>query len=169
MKMRVGHPLSKRCRKRRRRCQRGKGPRGTSNTCGWVLDGSEGCVRRGEGCCQFRCGTSVRYYDVDFSVAALSDELLDMEIPMEKSLKQSASIFICCTIASICIYVVSYLDHLGMARLAAFVALFLSIYTFILSYRSGAAAQKVTVQAKVSLWATILAGALYLVLSGWRP
>ena len=88
---------------------------------------------------------------------------------MEKSLKQSASIFICCTIASICIYVVSYLDHLRMARLAAFVALFLSIYTFILSYRSGAAAQRVTVQAKVSLWATILAGALYLVLSGWRP
>jgi len=88
---------------------------------------------------------------------------------MEKSLKQSAAIFICCTIASICLYFVSYLDHLRIARLAAFVALFVSIYTFILSYRSGGAAQRVTVQAKVSLWATIFAGTLYLVLSGWRP
>jgi hypothetical protein len=92
-----------------------------------------------------------------------------MEMPMEKSLKQSASIFICCAIASIGLYLVSYLDHLRIVRLAAFVALFLSSYTFILSYRSGAAAQRVTVQAKVSLWATIFAGALYLVLSGWRP
>jgi hypothetical protein len=88
---------------------------------------------------------------------------------MEKNLKQSVSIFILSTIASICLYFVSYLDHLRVARLAAFVALFLSIYTFILSYRSGAAAQRVNVQAKVSLWATIFAGALYLVLSGWRP
>jgi hypothetical protein len=67
---------------------------------------------------------------------------------MEKSLKQSASIFICCTIASICIYFVSYLDHLRMARLAAFVALFLSIYTFIVSYRSGAAGQRANGRAR---------------------
>ncbi len=88
---------------------------------------------------------------------------------MEKNRKQSLLMFVTSAVASICLYVVSYMDHLTAARLAAFTALFLSIFTFVLSYRSGDTAQKLKAQTKVSIWATIIAGGLYLFSSGWRP
>jgi hypothetical protein len=88
---------------------------------------------------------------------------------MEKRGQQSLIIFCACAIASVGLYLVSYMDHLTAARLAAFIALFLSILTFVVSYRAGSTAQKVNLQAKVSIWANIIAGGLYLLLSGWRP
>ena len=87
---------------------------------------------------------------------------------MEKGRKQSLLVFLPCALASICLYLASYLNHLTAPRLAAFAALFLSMLTFVLSYRAGSTAQKVNLQAQVSIWASVIAGGLYLLLSGWR-
>jgi hypothetical protein len=83
--------------------------------------------------------------------------------------KRSLLMFIALAVANISLYVASYLNHIALARLAAFVALFLSMFTFVQSYRSGATAQIIKLQAQVSIWATTIAGGLYLFLKVWRP
>jgi len=85
---------------------------------------------------------------------------------MQKSRKQSLLMFAASAVASISLYLASYINHLAVARLAAFAALFLSMLTFVLSYRSGATAQTIKLQAEVSILANAIAGGLYLFLSG---
>jgi len=88
---------------------------------------------------------------------------------MEKGQKRSVLNFTIWIFASTDLYFLSYFGHLTAARIAASVAVFLSMLTFVLSYRSGGTEKKLKMQITVSASATILAGFLYLAQSGWRP
>jgi hypothetical protein len=83
--------------------------------------------------------------------------------------KRPIAIFVPWMFASACLYAVAYLDHLRSVQALAFLALFLSLVFFALSYRSLGLEQKFPVKygARISAWATILAGLVYLVLSRW--
>jgi hypothetical protein len=71
--------------------------------------------------------------------------------------------------ASICIFVLAYIDHIRSVQLIAFAALSISIFFFAMSHRSFHAGHQPSIRygARISAWATILAGILYLVLSQW--
>lgn len=86
-----------------------------------------------------------------------------------ESTKRLAIIFLPWALASVCIYVAAYMDHLRFVQLAAFVALLLSALFFVLSHRPTDSQRQLPTKygVRISAWATILAGVLYLVLSGW--
>ncbi len=85
-----------------------------------------------------------------------------------ESIRRLIVIFLPWMISSICIYVAASMDHLKPVQLAAFIALFLAVFFFVLSYRSIGAQQKIPKYGvRISAWATIVAGILYLTLSNW--
>lgn len=88
---------------------------------------------------------------------------------MESIRKRSLINFILWLFASAALYALAYIAHLAVARLAAFVALSLSVITFVLAFRAGTSKTKLRLQANISGGATILAAILYLIQSGWRP
>jgi hypothetical protein len=90
---------------------------------------------------------------------------------MEAVKKRSIAAFAPWMASNICLYLLGYMNHLQPVRWAAFFALFLSVLFFALRYRSTDAEQTVATKngARISAWATFLAGFLYLYLSGWRP
>lgn len=88
---------------------------------------------------------------------------------MEGLRKRSLVTFGIWVFASVDLYVLSVFNHLSGARVAAFVAVFLSAATFALAYRSNSTSRRVKAQAVISASATLLAGIVYLVQTGWRP
>lgn len=83
--------------------------------------------------------------------------------------KRLIAIFIPWIFSSLCLYVFAFMDHLRSVQALAFLALFLSLLFFVLSYRSVGPVQKFPVKygARISAWITILGALLYLVLSRW--
>lgn len=85
--------------------------------------------------------------------------------------KRLLAIFVPWMVANVCLYVAAFMNHLRSVRMLAFLALFLSVLFFALSYRSMAAGKKFPIKygVNISASATIIAAFLYLILSGWRP
>jgi hypothetical protein len=83
--------------------------------------------------------------------------------------KRQITIFAPWIVANICIYVAASISHLRSVQVLAFLALFLSVVFFAFGYRSVTLEQKVPVKhgARISAWATVVALAVYLVLSRW--
>lgn len=86
---------------------------------------------------------------------------------MENLRKRSVINLAVWVFASLGLYVLSYVGHLSAARLGAFIALVVSVLMFVFAYRSGGS--RVRLQVNISASATIIAGILYLVQSGWKP
>jgi hypothetical protein len=85
--------------------------------------------------------------------------------------KRVIATFVPWMVSNVLLYEIAYMDHLRSVRILAFLALFLSVLFFALSYRAVAAGKKFPIKFGVNISAsvTILAGFLYLFLSGWRP
>ena len=88
---------------------------------------------------------------------------------MDAAKKRSVATFLPWMVSNVGLYVLGYMDHLKLVRLAAFLALFLSVFFFALRYRAAGTEQTVPTKygARISAWATFLAAFLYLFLSGW--
>jgi hypothetical protein len=88
---------------------------------------------------------------------------------MIESPKRMIAVFVPWMFASVCLYAVAVLYHLRSVQVLAFLALWISVVFFVLSYRSVAQGHKfpVKIGARISAWATFVAAAAYLALSRW--
>lgn len=86
---------------------------------------------------------------------------------MENLRKRSVINLVIWVFASVDLYALSFIGHLPIARLAAFIALLVSVLTFLFAYRS--TGSRLKLQINISASATIVAGILYLIQSGWKP
>jgi hypothetical protein len=85
--------------------------------------------------------------------------------------KRLMILYIPMIVADTCIYVAAFMNHLRVVELSAFLALFLSILFFVLSYRSIAVGKNFPIKFGVNFSSsvTMVAAFLCLILSGWRP